>query len=237
MNLQYVTQGVLKRSQTSFNPESSHIRFSLKVEDPVWTPRLGFDKWDPNSRIFEEVSQSKIKPCFLNISRKDGISNSRHILQERKLLEVIGPENIHKCREPPFEAAIYSLIVEGQKHEQFAAISRSELTVEVGESSEQDTNKTEHCSLELPVDFSKKAIIEVNLTLFLKTEIILWTSLPVTLGIRICSRIAAANLTANLITQRHIIVLRGNLLTYFTSSNLQIRVREKYVFKVVQEEK
>ena len=56
MNLRYVTQGVLKRSQTSFNLEFGQIRFSLKVANSTWEPRQGLDQWDPNSRTFTEVS-------------------------------------------------------------------------------------------------------------------------------------------------------------------------------------
>ena len=56
VNLRYVTQGILKRSGTSFNPELGQIRFSLKVADAAWEPRQGLDQWDPISRTFTEVS-------------------------------------------------------------------------------------------------------------------------------------------------------------------------------------
>ena len=56
VNLRYVTQGILKRSRTGFNLEVGQIRFSLKVEDPVWKPGEGLEQWDPNSRTFTEVS-------------------------------------------------------------------------------------------------------------------------------------------------------------------------------------
>ena len=65
----------------------------------------------------------------------------------------MGPENTHKCREPPLEAAIYSLKAEGESIKKFRANSRTELTLEV-----QDTfgQKERHYSLELPIDFSRK---------------------------------------------------------------------------------
>ena len=56
VNLRYVTQGILKRSKTSFNPQLGQIKFSLKVADPAWEPRQGLNQWDPGSRTFTEVS-------------------------------------------------------------------------------------------------------------------------------------------------------------------------------------
>ena len=68
MNLRYVTEGRLKKSKTSFNPESGQITLSLKVEDPAWEPRMGRDKWDPNSRTFTEVSLfEKIKTFCISV--------------------------------------------------------------------------------------------------------------------------------------------------------------------------
>ena len=55
VNLRYVTKGILKRSSSGFNPESSQIKFSLKVPDIEWKPRQGFDKWDQDTRTFTEV--------------------------------------------------------------------------------------------------------------------------------------------------------------------------------------
>ena len=75
---------------------------------------------------------------------------------------MIGPENTHKCRDPPFEAAIYSLKVEGEKREKFRANSRAELTVEFDKSSEQQEKKQEHSFLELPVDFSQGDMVKVR---------------------------------------------------------------------------
>ena len=77
---------------------------------------------------------------------------------------MIGPENTHTCRNPPFEAAIYSLKAEGEKLDKFRAISKAELTVEVEESTEQQEKpkKEEHCSLELPVNFSQEDVAKVR---------------------------------------------------------------------------
>ena len=56
VNLRYVTQGRLKKSKTSFNPEYGQIKFSLKVGDSVWEPRQGMDQWDQTSRMFIDIS-------------------------------------------------------------------------------------------------------------------------------------------------------------------------------------
>ena len=64
-----MTEGRLKKSKSSFNPESGQITLSLKVEDPDWEPRMGRDKWDPNSRTFEEVSLfEKMKTFCISVS-------------------------------------------------------------------------------------------------------------------------------------------------------------------------
>ena len=77
---------------------------------------------------------------------------------------MIGDENLHRCREPPCEAAVYNLKTEGEKHGKFRANSKAELTVEVGESSDpQQEKKIEHSSLELPVDFSEENVAKVRL--------------------------------------------------------------------------
>ena len=66
INLRYVTEGHLKKSKSSFNPESGQITLSLNVEDLAWEPRMGRDKWDPNSRTFMEVGLfQKIKTFFM----------------------------------------------------------------------------------------------------------------------------------------------------------------------------
>ena len=77
---------------------------------------------------------------------------------------MIGDENLHRCREPPCEAAVYNLKTEGEKHGKFRANSKAELTVEVGESSDPQQKKIEHSSLELPVDFSEEDVAKVRLS-------------------------------------------------------------------------
>ena len=76
---------------------------------------------------------------------------------------MMGDENLHKCRDPPFEAAIYNLKAEGEKLEKFRANSEIELTIEVNESSEQQGKKQEHSSLELPLDFSQEDVARVRI--------------------------------------------------------------------------
>ena len=75
---------------------------------------------------------------------------------------MIGPENTHKCREPPFEAAVYSLQAEGEKLERFWANSWAELTVEIDKTSKRQKQKQERSSLELPVDFSQEDVAKVR---------------------------------------------------------------------------
>ena len=76
---------------------------------------------------------------------------------------MIGLDCCHKCREEPFEAAVYSLEAEGEVLDKFRANTKSELTVEVADSSkDQQEKKREHSSLELPVDFSKEDVTRVN---------------------------------------------------------------------------
>ena len=84
-------------------------------------------------------------------------------MQEKKLWEVIGDENLHRCREPPFEAAVYNLETEVDKPGMFRANSKAELTVEVEDYSDHQQEKIEHSSLELPVDFSEEDVAKVNL--------------------------------------------------------------------------
>ena len=63
-----MTEGRLKKSKSSFNPESGQITLSLNVEDPAWEPRMGRDKWDLNSRTFKEVSLfEKIKTFLVSV--------------------------------------------------------------------------------------------------------------------------------------------------------------------------
>ena len=76
----------------------------------------------------------------------------------------MGDENTHMCREPPFEAAIYNLKAEGQKLEMFQSNSKMEMTIDLEGSAEEEEKKQEHCTLELPVSFSKDNVIKVGLT-------------------------------------------------------------------------
>ena len=79
-----------------------------------------------------------------------------------ELLDVIGSGNIHRCREvQPFEATIYGL--QADKLETFAAISKTELTMTVEGTSdeEQRKKKKQFSSLELPVDFTKESVAKV----------------------------------------------------------------------------
>ena len=88
------------------------------------------------------------------------------ILQEKELCEVMGEENTHVCREPPFEAAIYNLKAEGQNHEKFKANSTVALNIQIEGATDQHLQKKiEHCSLELPVDFSKDDVTRVRIIL------------------------------------------------------------------------
>ena len=56
MDLKCITHGSLKTSRSKFNPESSEIEFSLRVDDEEWKPKLGLKKWNPKVRTFREVS-------------------------------------------------------------------------------------------------------------------------------------------------------------------------------------
>ena len=70
-----------------------------------------------------------------------------------ELLDLIGSGNIHRCRCQPYEATIYSLQAEGVQLETFEAMSRTELTLAVEASDEEQQKKI--TSLKLPVNFSK----------------------------------------------------------------------------------
>ena len=63
----------------------------------------------------------------------------------------------HKCREPPFEAAIYSLEAEGEVLEKFRADVNAELTVEL-----EENQKMERSTVALPVDFSREDVARVS---------------------------------------------------------------------------
>ena len=79
----------------------------------------------------------------------------------RELDAVVGPENMHRCRIHPCEAAIFSLRAKARNLEMFMSISRAELTVEVEE-------KKENSSVEIPVNFSKEDVARVKYYLFLQ---------------------------------------------------------------------
>ena len=73
----------------------------------------------------------------------------------------MGDENTHRCREPPFEAAIYNLKAEGQKLQMFQSNSRMEMIIDLEGIREDEEKKQEHCTLELPVSFSKEDVSKV----------------------------------------------------------------------------
>ena len=75
---------------------------------------------------------------------------------------MIGPENTHTCREPPFEAAIYNLKTEGEIREKFKANSEMEMTIELEGTAGQQEKKQERSYLELPVDFSKEDVVKLQ---------------------------------------------------------------------------
>ena len=72
-------------------------------------------------------------------------------------MDVIELDSCHKCRDPPFEAAIYSLEAKGEVLEKFRSDVNAELTVEL-----EEEDKTERSSVSLPVDFSKKDVARVR---------------------------------------------------------------------------
>ena len=71
-------------------------------------------------------------------------------------MDVIGSGNIHRCRGQPYEATIYSLRAQSVQLETFEATSKTELTLAVEASDEENLKKRkELTSLKLPVNFSK----------------------------------------------------------------------------------
>ena len=54
-NLTYVTSDSLKIPRGKFNPKSAQIKVSLKVLDQRWRPRHGLQKWNAQTRTFEQV--------------------------------------------------------------------------------------------------------------------------------------------------------------------------------------
>ena len=79
-----------------------------------------------------------------------------------QLSEVFGDENTHRCREAPFEAAIYNLKAKGEKFEKFKSNSKIEMTVEAEMTASKQEKKKECSTLELPVDFSKDDVTRVQ---------------------------------------------------------------------------
>ena len=72
-------------------------------------------------------------------------------------MDVLELDYCHKCRGPPFEAAIYSLEAEGEVLEKFRGDVNAELTVEL-----EGQDETERSSLALPVDFTKEDVTRVT---------------------------------------------------------------------------
>ena len=73
-------------------------------------------------------------------------------------MDVIELDYCHKCREPPFEAAIYSLEAEGEVMQKFRADVNAELRVVL-----EENQKMERTTVALPVDFSREDITRVSL--------------------------------------------------------------------------
>ena len=76
---------------------------------------------------------------------------------------MIGPENTHRCRIHPHEAAIYSLEAEGEGLDMFKTISKAELTLQIDETKER---KIQPSVVELPVTFSKKDVAKARFYLW-----------------------------------------------------------------------
>ena len=96
-------------------------------------------------------------------------------MQEKNLLDVIGPGNVHRCSGDPIEAGSYSLQAEGEMIEKFRANGKAELNIDVEEPSgkiwKKKKKKNECSVVELPVDFSKHDLAKVScLCKFPKTD-------------------------------------------------------------------
>ena len=105
----------------------------------------------------------KVASLRFNQASHPAFNQYHCFIQEKDLLAVIGPGNVHRCSGNPIEAGSYSLQAEGAKIDKFKANGKTELTAEVEETleEEQDT-KTELIAVELPVDFSKHSLDRVN---------------------------------------------------------------------------
>ena len=74
---------------------------------------------------------------------------------------MINLEYGHRCRAAPVETAIYSLEAKGEELKKIRAFAAAELNVDLDESTAQKEKKSEHSSLELPVDFIKEDVAKV----------------------------------------------------------------------------
>ena len=86
-------------------------------------------------------------------------------MQEKNLLDVIGPGNVHRCSGDPIEAGSYCMEAEGPMIERFRGNAKAELNVDVEEeeSSEQQQKITpEHSAVEIRVNFSKQDLDKVS---------------------------------------------------------------------------
>ena len=77
-------------------------------------------------------------------------------------------DNCHRCRAEPFEATIYSLVTTGTALDTFRANFQAGLTIELEDTAstskeKPEKAKTEQSSLELPLDFSRDDLKNVNL--------------------------------------------------------------------------
>ena len=70
VNLKCVTNGSLKIPRGQFNLESGRIKFSLRVKDSAWEPRLDIEKWDAVTRTLTEVECVRIFHNFHDVKTK-----------------------------------------------------------------------------------------------------------------------------------------------------------------------
>ena len=83
--------------------------------------------------------------------------------QKKELLDVVRLDNCHRCRAEPFEATIYSLEATDKALERFKGNFQTELTIEVEETSAQQSQEKQE-RLELPLNFSKEDAVKVGLS-------------------------------------------------------------------------
>ena len=70
LDLKCVTRGSLKIPRSQFNLESGRIKFSLRVTDAAWEPKVGIKKWDAVTRTFTEVECVRIFHNFHDVKTK-----------------------------------------------------------------------------------------------------------------------------------------------------------------------